>query len=47
MSKILALQGLETETGASAYTSTILPPSHTSSALHMRFEAPVADESAR
>ncbi|MFJ7905444.1 hypothetical protein [Kitasatospora sp. NPDC096204] len=46
MSKILALQGLETETAASAYT-TILPPSHTSSALHMRFDAPVADESAR
>lgn len=46
MSKILALQGLETENGVSGYT-TILPPSHTSSALHMRFEAPVADESAR
>ncbi|WP_316519681.1 hypothetical protein [Kitasatospora brasiliensis] len=44
MSKILALQGLETETGTSAFTTTILPPSHTSSALHARFEAPVADE---
>ncbi|MEV7184096.1 hypothetical protein ACFU7Y_38735 [Kitasatospora sp. NPDC057542] len=47
MTQILALQGLETETGTSAYTSTILPPSHTSSALHMRFDAPVSDETAR
>ncbi|MFE4513848.1 hypothetical protein ACFRAR_07770 [Kitasatospora sp. NPDC056651] len=43
MSKILALQALETETGASAYTNTIeLPPSHWSGAAHLRFDAPVA-----
>ncbi|WP_316519683.1 hypothetical protein [Kitasatospora brasiliensis] len=46
MSKILALQGLEAETGLAAYTSTMdcLPPSHLSGAAHMRFELPVTDE---
>ncbi|MFE7531604.1 hypothetical protein ACFU7Y_38740 [Kitasatospora sp. NPDC057542] len=45
MSKILALQGLDTETGAATYPPTVeLPPSHWSGAAHLRFEAPVTNE---